>query len=302
VRVLISSGEGSLKKTLSRWNHEVLEASDGNDALTLLTSPNPFTLAILDAKMEGLRGADLCRRLRAEAAEPYIYILMLMEKSQEDDLLEAFEAGADDYLVKPFDGYELRAKLLVAKRILALQERLIRMRDELAVQATHDALTGLWNRRASMETLARELSRANRENRNVGLILADLDHFKQINDTYGHLAGDQVLQTVAQRLKGALRTYDTVGRYGGEEFLMIFPGCDEEALLRRAEHLRASVDREPVRTPEAEISVSISLGATVAHGAMPRDQILRTADEALYRAKRSGRNRVELATKHLVGL
>jgi diguanylate cyclase (GGDEF)-like protein len=299
--VLISSGEGSLKKTLSRWNHEVLEATDGNDALSLLTSPNPFTLAILDAKMDGLRGADLCRRLRAEAAEPYIYILMLMEKSQEDDLLEAFEAGADDYLVKPFDGYELRAKLLVAKRILALQERLISMRDELAVQATHDALTGLWNRRASLETLARELSRANRENKNVGLILADLDHFKLINDTYGHLAGDQVLQTVAQRLKGALRTYDTVGRYGGEEFLMIFPGCDEEALLRRAEHLRASVDREPVRTPEADISVSVSLGATVAYGSAARDQFLRAADEALYRAKRSGRNRVELATKHLVG-
>jgi len=300
VRVLISSGEGSLRKTLSRWNHEVLEASDGNEALRLLTGPNPFTLAILDAKMDGLRGAELCRRLRDEAAEPYIYVLMLMEKSQEDDLLESFEAGADDYLVKPFDGYELRAKLLVAKRILSLQERLIGMRDELAVQATHDALTGLWNRRASMETLARELSRANREKKNVGLILADLDHFKQINDTYGHLAGDQVLQTVAQRLKGALRTYDTVGRYGGEEFLMIFPGCDEEALLRRAEHLRESVDREAVRTPEAEIVVSVSLGATVAHGAVPQDQILKSADEALYRAKRSGRNRVELATNHLV--
>lgn len=301
MRVLISSGEGALKKTLARWNHEVLEALDGNEALQLLTGPNPYTLAILDARMDGLRGADLCRRLRAEAAEPYIYVLMLMEKSQEDDLLEAFEAGADDYLVKPFDGYELRAKLLVAKRILELQERLIGMRDELAVQATHDSLTGLWNRRASLDTLARELSRASREKKNVGLILADLDHFKQINDTYGHLAGDQVLQTVAQRLKGALRTYDTVGRYGGEEFLMIFPGCDEEALLRRAEHLRASVDREPVRTPEAEIAVSVSLGATVAYGSAAQDQILRSADEALYRAKRAGRNRVELVAKHLVG-
>lgn len=301
MRVLINSGEGSLKKTLSRWNYEVLEVSDGNEALNQLTGPNPYTLAILDAQMDGLRGAELCRRLRVEVAEPYVYVLMLMEKAQEDDLLDAFEAGADDYLIKPFDGYELRAKLLVAKRILALQERLISMRDALAVQATHDALTGLWNRKACMETLARELSRGDREKKSLGLILADLDHFKQINDTYGHLAGDQVLQTVAQRLKSALRTYDTVGRYGGEEFLLIFPGCDEEALMRRAEDLRVSVSREVVQTQEAGIAVTLSLGAAVTRGAVPQNEILASADEALYRAKRSGRNRAELANKQLVG-
>jgi two-component system cell cycle response regulator len=237
----------------------------------------------------------LCQRLRAAAAEPYIYVILLMEKSQEDDLLEAFEQGADDYLVRPFDGYELRAKLVVAKRILGLQERLLCMRDELMVQATHDSLTGLWNRKASMDTLVRELSRAARENRTIGLLLADLDHFKQINDTYGHLAGDRVLQTVAMRLKSALRTYDTIGRYGGEEFLIICPGCDERALLRRGEHLRTALAREPVVTPEGNIPVSLSLGAAVSNGSIPQGEMLKLADEALYRAKRAGRNRVEMA-------
>jgi diguanylate cyclase (GGDEF)-like protein len=183
----------------------------------------------------------------------------------------------------------------VAKRILGLQDRLISMRDELQVQATHDALTGLWNRRASMAALERELARASRDKKTVGLMLADLDHFKQINDTYGHLAGDKVLQAVAAKLKSALRSYDTIGRYGGEEFLVVSPGCDEETILRRAEHLRASIASEPVITPEGNISVSLSLGAAVSAGATPQDQFLKSADEALYRAKRSGRNRVELA-------
>jgi two-component system cell cycle response regulator len=295
VKVLINSREGSLGKTLARWGYEVTEAEDGNEALRLLTQKNAAPLAILSGKMNGLRGAELCQRLRAAAAEPYIYVILLMEKSQGDDLLEAFEQGADDYLVKPFDGYELRAKLLVAKRILGLQDRLISMRDELLVQATHDSLTGLWNRKASMDTLARELSRAGRENRRVGLLLADLDHFKQINDTYGHLAGDRVLQTVAMRLKSALRTYDTIGRYGGEEFLIICPGCDEAALLRRGEHLRTALASEPVVTPEGNIPVSLSLGAAVSSGSFLQAEMLKLADEALYRAKRAGRNRVEMA-------
>lgn len=295
LRIVISDGEGSLCKTLTRWGYEVSVAADGNEALRLLTQQDPATLAILNSEMKGLRGAELCQRLRADGIEPYIYVILLMEKSQNDDLLEAFEQGADDYLAKPFDGYELRAKLLVAKRILGLQERLLCMRDELLVQATHDSLTGLWNRNASMEALKRELVRADREGKTVGLMLADLDHFKQINDTYGHLAGDRVLQAVATRMKKSMRTYDTVGRYGGEEFLILSPGCDEEAIFRRAEHLRTAISSEPVVTPEAMISISLTLGAAVATGTTVPDQILKVVDEALYRAKRAGRNRVEMA-------
>lgn len=288
MQVLINSGEPLLARTLARWGYEPLLAADGRDALEQLAARQPVALAILNYEMEGLRGDGLCRLLRSAASERYVYVILLMEKTQQDDLLEALEQGADDYLVKPYDAYELRCKLLVAKRILGLQERLL-------VQATHDSLTGLWNRKAAMDALSRELARASRERRPVGLLLADLDHFKQINDTYGHLAGDCVLQTVASRLKSALRAYDTVGRYGGEEFLIISPGCDEEALLRRAENLRAVVANEPVAAPEASIAVSLSLGAAVAIGEVAQDQLLKAADEALYSAKRAGRNRVEIA-------
>jgi diguanylate cyclase (GGDEF)-like protein len=295
LKVLLGSGEGLLKKNLARWGYDVTVVADGHQALALLSQPDHPKLAILNYEMDGLGGAGLCRRVRAEPVDPYTYMILLMEPSQKDDLLEAFEQGADDYLVKPFDGYELRAKLLVAKRILALQDRLIAMRDELQVQATHDALTGLWNRRASTAALDRELARAARENKTVGLMLADLDHFKHINDTYGHLAGDRVLQAVAAKLKAAMRPYDTIGRYGGEEFLVISPGCDERAILRRAEHLCASIAREPVATPEGNIPVTLSLGAAVATGTTPQEQLLKAADAALYRAKHAGRNRVELA-------
>jgi two-component system, cell cycle response regulator len=295
MKVVINAGEPLLEKTLTRWGYDVRIAEDGRQALELLTQEDPATLAILNSEMNGFRGAELCRQLRAESGDQYIYVILLSDKSQGDDLLEAFEEGADDYITKPYDGYALRAKLLVAKRILSLQERLLAMRDELLVQATRDSLTGLWNRRATMESLARELSRGAREKRPVGLMLADIDHFKKINDTYGHLAGDCVLQTVSTRLKNAMRTYDTVGRYGGEEFFIISPGCDEEALSRRAESLRSSIAREPVATSEGSIPVTLSLGAVVAATELPQDQLIKAADEALYRAKRAGRNRVELA-------
>lgn len=295
MRVLIASDEGLLNKTLIRWGYNVTVVSNGHEALRGLIQSDPPKLAILPYQMDGLRGSELCEQLRAKTIEPYIYVILLMEKSREDDLLEAFEHGADDCLGKPFDGYELRAKLIVAKRILGLQDRLISMRDELLIQATHDSLTGLWNRKACLDSLARELVRAAREKRTVGLMLADLDHFKQINDTYGHLAGDQVLRAVALKIKAALRSYDTVGRYGGEEFLVICPGCDQGALLRRAEHLRASIAGEPVATPEGNIPISLSLGVAVASENGSQDALLKSADEALYRAKRAGRNRIELA-------
>ena len=214
-------------------------------------------------------------------------MILLMEPSQKDDLLEAFEQGADDYLVKPFDGYELRAKLLVAKRILGLQDRLIAMRDELQVQATHDALTGLWNRRASMAALDRELVRAARENKTVGLMLADLDHFKHINDTYGHLAGDKVLQAVAAKLKGAhasLRHRRPLRRRG-------IPG-DFAGMRRGARSCAAPSTCAPPSPasrwrPRRETSPSRSAWARRwPPGPLRRTSSSKSADEALYRAKR----------------
>lgn len=169
-------------------------------------------------------------------------------------------------------------------------------REEYRFRATHDSLTGIWNRAAIFDVLKRELLRAQREGTFVGVLLADLDFFKKINDVYGHLAGDAVLREVAQRINAAIRTYDAVGRYGGEEFLVVLSGCEEEPLLH-AERIRALVSAEPVVTREGAITVTLSLGAAISGGELLEiEDLLRAADAALYRAKRAGRNRVEAAS------
>jgi two-component system, cell cycle response regulator len=297
MRILVSAGERLLSGTLTRWGYEVVVASDGAEALRCLQEEDPPKLAILNWEMEALGGPDVCKSLRKGMIEPYVYLIFLTNKSRKDDLLEAFEFGADDYLVKPFDGYELRAKLIVAKRILELQDRLVSMREDLRAQATHDFLTGLWNRQASLEALAIELHRSYREKKPTGLIMADLDYFKQINDTHGHPAGDAVLKAVATRLQTAMRSYDTVGRYGGEEFIIVAPGCSATTILNRAEELRDRISREVIQTAEGTVQVTVSMGAIAVSGKMKMDaeSALKAADEALYRAKHRGRNCCELA-------
>jgi diguanylate cyclase (GGDEF)-like protein len=168
--------------------------------------------------------------------------------------------------------------------------------EEYRFRATHDSLTGVWNRAAIFDVLKRELLRAQREGTFVGVLLADLDFFKKINDVYGHLAGDVVLREVAGRIVAAVRTYDAVGRYGGEEFLIVLSGCEEEP-IRHAERIRALVSAEPVVTREGAITVTLSLGAAISGGGLPEiEDLLRAADAAMYRAKHAGRNRVEAAS------
>ncbi|HWP84563.1 MAG TPA: GGDEF domain-containing protein, partial [Terriglobia bacterium] len=163
-------------------------------------------------------------------------------------------------------------------------------------KASHDALTGVWNREAILDQLRRELARAQRERVFVGILLCDLDHFKNINDTYGHLAGDAVLQETTRRIGAAVRAYDSIGRYGGEEFLIILSGCEDDVdIVRRAERIRAQVCAEPVATAEGAIPVTLSVGVASSSEYREVEEVLRAADAALYRAKRGGRNRVEVA-------
>lgn len=178
-------------------------------------------------------------------------------------------------------------------QMVSLQEQLVTT-EEYRFQATHDTLTGLWNRGAILDILKRELLRAQREGTQVGVILADLDLFKQVNDTYGHLAGDAVLRESAQRIQAAVRSYDSVGRYGGEEFLIILSGCKEDT-AEQAERIRRLVGAEPVPSSQGPIPVTLSLGVAWSDGLHGVEEILHIADDALYRAKRGGRNRVEQA-------
>lgn len=162
-------------------------------------------------------------------------------------------------------------------------------------QATHDDLTGLWNRATILDSFEQELARARREDTDLSVIIGDVDHFKHINDRYGHLAGDAVLREIAQRLKSCMRSSDSVGRYGGEEFLMVFPGCNTEKSLNIADRLVTELGCRPIETSEGSFDVTMSFGIASVNGSQEQDvdSIIRSADQALYNAKRLGRNRVE---------
>src|SRR5271167_1619453 len=235
-----------LDATLRKWGYEVVVACDGVEAWNYLQTEDAPKLAILDWVMPGLTGPEVCRRVREYAhdrersqdKDSYTYILLLTSKGLREDLIEGMEAGADDYITKPFDQHELKVRLRAGTRIIDLHRELVAAREALREQATKDFLTRIWNRSSILDILQRELSRAGREKSSVGIVLADLDQFKLVNDTYGHFAGDAVLREFARRMQAVTRPYDSVGRYGGEEFLIILPGCDSECTSNQAERMR----------------------------------------------------------------
>lgn len=286
-----------LQAFLVKWGYDVISAVDGLEALRLLESADAPPIAVLDWMMPGLEGPQVCQRVRQIAGRPYTYIILLTAKAQKDDLLAGLEAGADDYLTKPFDAPELRARLLVGQRILDLQSNLISAREELLYRATHDSLTTISNRGVALDAVNREHSRQAREGGSFGVILMDLDHFKYVNDTYGHLCGDAVLRETARRIASCVRTYDIVGRYGGEEFLAVVPSSDATGTLKLAERIRQSIASSPVSTDAGEVPLTLSCGVAVSYpdSNMDPNTILRLADDALYSAKNNGRNRCELA-------
>jgi two-component system cell cycle response regulator len=274
---------------LADWGLEYLAVGSGTEAVKLLEGPDPPSMALLDWMLPGLDGIDVCRRIRKGASTPYIYTVMLTAKNRKQDLLLAMEAGADDYLAKPVDPSELRARIMAGKRILELQQ-------SLSFAATHDFLTNQLNRSEILAALEREFSRSGREGKPATLIMADIDHFKRINDTLGHAAGDEVLKEVARRLKMDLRPYDVVGRYGGEEFLIILPGCDLTVGARRADEVRNLVAKDAIVTPSGTTSATVSMGVTVTSPARDHvvSDLLHEADVSMYAAKKNGRNRVEV--------
>jgi len=296
VRALVADDDVTsrriLEAILRKWGLEPTVVADGLAAEAVLMEEDAPPLVLLDWNMPGLEGPEVCRRLRRRETTSPSYVVLLTSRGEKSDIVQGLDAGANDYIAKPYDPGELRARIGVGMRMLELQADLARVRDELAFQATHDALTGLPNRRAVLEALEREVSRAAREKGALSLGVCDLDHFKTVNDTWGHPAGDAVLVAFAKAVRGCLRPYDILGRYGGEEFLLVAPGHPPAAEGGAFERVRRIVAETPVAIAGGTIHVTVSIGvASLREGDSP-DALLAAADAALYRAKGEGRDRV----------
>jgi two-component system, cell cycle response regulator len=283
-----------IAKHLKDWGFDFMDARDGKEAWKLLVQQDGPKLALLDWVLPEIEGIEICRRLRDRPeGAPYTYTVLLTAKSQKLEMLEAMDAGADDFLSKPFDPAELKARLLAGKRIVELQQKLVSTNDALQFAASHDFLTRVWNRGEIVAFLRREMVRSRRSAAPLGIVLVDIDNFKMVNDKFGHQTGDCVLLEVSKRFSKNLREYDGVGRYGGEEFLLILPGCDLPTTTRRANEIRAAIANEQIVSDSTTMSVTVSMGVAMAEPSETVESLLHRTDTALYQAKHNGRNRVE---------
>ncbi len=287
-----------LQKTLTKAGYEVVAAKDGREALRLFGN-RFFPIVLTDWMMPEMSGPELCRTLRARSGNGYVFMILLTAKDSKDDIVEGLEAGADDYLTKPFNRAELMARLKTGTRILELERSLKKANDEIRTLSIRDPLSGCYNRGCLTERLPQEIKRARRYGRDLAVVLCDIDHFKKVNDTYGHQVGDAVLKACAKILMDSVRNgVDWVSRYGGEEFLAVLPETSLEGALLVAERLRASVAGTTImETPDGGLHVTASFGVTGFSSATPEsrvspDSVIKMADDKLYQAKREGRNTV----------
>ena len=296
MKILIAEDDLStrtiMSAVISHWGFEPIEAEDGEDAWKILQEDDPPRLLLLDWEMPNLDGIALCHRIRLNESNDPPYVILLTARHQTYDIVKGLESGANEYVSKPFDNMELQARINVGKRMLELQTDLNNVREALAFQADHDELTGLLNRRAIMKILDKEVARAKRQPHMLCVGLCDIDCFKNINDTYGHQIGDAILKGVAQRFLDTLRLYDEVGRYGGEEFLVLL-STDDDQVLMLFERLRNVIAEKPFVVGDISLNVTVSCGVTCLR--LPVDErncssLFAAADAALYEAKDGGRN------------
>ena len=288
--VLVADDDGVTRAIVSSWlkraGYRVIAAADGEHALQLAREQGP-DLLLVDVTMPGRDGYDVCRAIQAEAATPPP-VIFLTAHTHTDARVAGLDAGAVDYIVKPFANEELVARVRAALRTKAVH-------DGLADQAARDGLTGIFNRRELDTRAGQAVALAARHGRPLSCLLLDIDHFKQVNDTHGHAAGDTVLREAAQRIRDGCRISDIVGRYGGEEFVVLLPETDGDAAVEAADKLRALLAEAPVRAGATSIPIRASIGVAAWSAAMRSPSALyAAADEALYRAKDLGRDRTEL--------
>lgn len=289
-----------LSATLTDWGLVVEEAEDGRSALEILQGVNPPKLALVDWNMPGKNGLEVCRELRAGAPEPYIYLIILTSMNKAEDVVEGLETGADDYVIKPYNPAELRVRLKAGDRIVRLQSELISAREKLRDQANRDPMTGLFNRRAIKRKFRDRQQDPTAAGQPLSTLLVDIDHFKLINDTHGHDVGDLVIIEIGKRIREVVGTKGLVSRYGGEEFLVVFPACDLNSASTYATELRTAIRSSPLVTPDGiavNLTASMGLASAILEQADVIETFVKVADEALYEAKETGRDRV--ISRHL---
>jgi two-component system cell cycle response regulator len=293
IKVLIAEDDAVsakiLQKNIKDWGYEVVLARDGKQAWQVLRDEE-IGLAVLDWMMPEINGIELCKRIRQANVQnenhEYTYIILLTARDEQKDLIKGFSVGADDYITKPFNHLELKARLKTGKRLIDSQR-------QLQEQANRDGLTGLWNRKRMYRILEKEINRAQRINHPLATLMIDIDHFKKINDTNGHLSGDIVLHAVSFILKKSVRNYDEICRYGGDELLIILPNCGHKETKKIAERLRQAVLAQKIKTENTTLNITISLGG-VSTGKrfteLKPETLISISDEALLQAKNHGRN------------
>jgi diguanylate cyclase (GGDEF)-like protein len=291
-------------RLLKKMGFQVVEAANGKEAWEYFQNSNKdISLVILDWVMPEMDGLEVCRLIRKVNVGCYVYIIFLSSVEKKEDIALCLESGADDYIIKPVHEKEFLARITVGLRILALERALQETNRRLKNLAITDELTGLLNRRALFAELKKNTCRFIREEKPFHIIMLDIDHFKKINDSYGHQAGDKVLQELAKRLENELRPYDLIGRYGGEEFLIAIGNISKQNAMKLAERIRKSIADQPFFiTRDYSIPVTASLG--IASLALPVHQVtdrefmkiiydlIKRADKALYQAKQEGRNQI----------
>jgi two-component system, cell cycle response regulator len=283
-----------VEQSLARENYPVLFAKNGREALKVFTEHLP-ALVITDWTMPDISGLELCQRIRHDFPEHYAYVILVTSHTEKEQVIEGLAAGADDYLTKPFHPGELVARVGVGRRIIELHKQVEAKNRQLEELALTDPLTGLPNRRAIDVWVSRQLSAAARHDFPIWVVLADLDHFKRINDTYGHDAGDTVLKGFAELLKTNTRRSNICGRFGGEEFLLILTHNTRDQAKLAIDRIRTGFEAKEFNFDGQRAAVTASFGVAGFHGTRPPEfnTLLSLADAALYSAKSKGRNRIE---------
>ncbi len=286
-----------LEKGLTKRGYQVTSVENGNLALEQINT-RFFPIVISDWMMPGMDGPQLCRAIRKGTFPGYVYIILLTAKDSTEDIITGLQAGADDYLTKPFHDAELNARLKTGIRILELEQSLKAANEEIRILSITDPLTGCYNRAYLNERLLQEISRAKRYQHELSIVMCDIDHFKRVNDAHGHLAGDQVLKRFAEGLKQPVRKdLDWVARYGGEEFIMILPETDYASAQTVAERVRSTTEQAQINLSGSPVYITASFGVTGFDAQTPQEhltyqRIIEQADLYLYQAKENGRNRV----------